>query len=55
MKRKSLRIRKIEAVAKLIAMVVLTLVFIYLMAWAFDGAVQENSRPVPAYMLEVVK
>lgn len=54
-KRKSLKRRKIEAIAKLIVMIALMLAFTYLIAWAFNGAVQENSRPVPAYMLEVVK
>lgn len=53
MKRKSLKRRKIEAIAKLIAMVVLTIAFTYLMAWAFKGAIDENSRPIPGYMLEV--
>lgn len=55
MKRKNLKRRKIEAIARLVVMIVLALAFTYLMAWAFKGAMNENSRPVPAYMLEVVK
>lgn len=53
MKRKSLKRRKIEAIAKLIVMVVVALAFTYLMVWAFKGAIDENSRPTPKYMLEV--
>lgn len=55
MKRKNLKRRKIEAIARLVVMIVLALAFTYLMAWAFKGAMNENSRPVPSYMLEVVK
>lgn len=52
-KRKSLKRRKIEAIAKLIFTIILILASIKAVFWWVEAAEKENAESIPSYMLEI--
>lgn len=52
-KTKSLKRRKIEAIAKLILTIILILASIKAVFWWVEAATKENAKPIPSYMLEI--
>lgn len=51
--KKSLKRRKIEAIARLIGTIILLLALVKFSFWVIEGAENENTRPTPSYMQSV--
>lgn len=55
MKRKSLKRRKIEAIASLIGTIILLLALAKFGFSVIEGAKKENARPAPSYYIQSIK